>query len=162
MKTNPGPPANRNSIPLSVFPNLQHQQHQQHLQHQRFLQSPHPQINPNSLNNTNPNQQNNPNSQNNSHPQPNSHPNQQSNPNSNPLINPNYPNPTVSPHPHANPQPAPTWAGRDSMGNIFILPRQLEVGLCQNCKRLFGVNSHNTLVSFNGQTCRDSGNNCLF
>ena len=35
-------------------------------------------------------------------------------------------------------QKSPTWAGRDSMGNIFILPRQLEVGLCQNCKRLFG------------------------
>ena len=45
-------------------------------------------------------------------------------------------------------QKSPTWAGRDSMGNIFILPRQLEVGLCQNCKRLFGGGPHHSNVSF--------------
>jgi len=41
----------------------------------------------------------------------------------------------------------PTWAGRDSMGNIFILPRQFEVGLCQNCRRLFGVGSSSSSSS---------------
>ena len=42
-------------------------------------------------------------------------------------------------HPRHLQNPSPTsWAGRDQLGNIFILPRHLEVGLCQNCKKLFG------------------------
>jgi hypothetical protein len=32
----------------------------------------------------------------------------------------------------------PSWR-RDPMGNIFILPRQLDVGLCQGCKNIYGA-----------------------